>query len=385
MARAYFPCRECGTSVPVYGPNRREVDRLAIWHESQDHLCDACRRAELERENQQAAEHNAAAGLPALTGSDKQVAWAESIRARKLDTLDRARRGELSDLERIAFIGYIDLSDPAIPDLVDALRGQTSASWWIDRRDRKTELLIEELARTFPAVQDKPDTIEAELAAAALAETTVRPADEITAIVAEIRVIGQRIEIVFPEKRDDFRQLVRHELGHAWSGSAWGRVITDRSGPLADRVIEAGHRLLSAGFPIRLQDAELRARAIAGDYAPEQKRWITFITSGEQSGRLYIAWPREADDYVAAKRLPGARYHKPGVVVPATAFDAIEDFAAAHGYAISARAREALDAARTAHDAALIVEPSRVTPQAPEAPGTLPAITGEIDPDLLDD
>ncbi|MCK7579282.1 MAG: hypothetical protein MZV65_28500 [Chromatiales bacterium] len=385
MARAYFSCHECGESVAVYGSTRREADRLADWHASQEHLCAACRRAELERENQQAAEHNAAAGLPPLTGSDKQAAWAESIRARKLDTLDRARRGELSDLERISFVGTIDLSDPAVPALVDALRGQTSASWWIDRRDRKTEVLLEELARTQPPTPSKPDPIEAELAAAALAEATVRPTDEITATVAEIRLIGERIEIVFPEKREDFRQLIRYELGYAWSGTAWGRVITDRSGPLADRVIEAGHRLLSAGFPIRLQDADLRARAVAGDYAPEQKRWITGYTAGKYQGWLCLQWPKDDNIYTPAHRLPGCRYDKPNIAVPPASFDAIEDFAEAYQFAISDTARRYLDAARTAHESALIVEPARVAPSMPESPNLMPEATGEIDPDLLDD
>lgn len=384
MARAYFKCR-CGESVAVYGPNRREADRLADWHESQGHQCDACRRTELERENQQAAEHNAAAGLPPLTGTDKQTAWAEAIRARKLDILDRARRGELSDLERISFVGYLDLSDPAIPALVDALRGQTSASWWIDHRDRKTEVMLEELARTMPAVPASPDPAEIKLAAAALAESTVRPVAEITATIAEIRVIGERIEILFPEKREDFRQLVRFDLGYAWSGRAWGRVITACSGPLADRVIEVGHRLLSAGFPIRIQDADLRTRAVAGDYTPEQKRWITGYTSGKYQGWLCLQWPKDDDIYTPAHRLPGCRYDKPNIAVPASSFDAIEDFAEAYQFAISDTARRYLDAARTAHASALIVEPARVAPPMPASPNLMPEATGEIDPDLLDD
>lgn len=385
MARAYFDCHQCGASVAVHARNRRDADRLADWHTSQEHRCLDCERAAREADNRAAAQANAAAGLPPLTGTANQIAWAETLRQRTLDTLGRARRGELSRLETIAQIGDLDLSDPILPALLDALRAQTAASWWIDRRDRKTGWLLDELARSQPPVPPPSNPADTALEAAALAESTVRPPSELTATVAEIRVIGERIEIVFPEKREDFRQIVRYELGYAWSGTAWGRVIGDRAGPLADRAIEAAHRLLSAGFPIRLQDPDLRARAIAGDYAPERKRWITRLTSGEHQGKLFVAWPRDDDFYAAAKRLPGARYFPPGIAVPASSFDALDDFAEANGFHFSVAARIALDAARTAHNAALIVEPARVKPQVPEAPGTLPAITGEIDPELLDD
>lgn len=384
MAKAYFKCT-CGERIQVYGRNRKTAVWLADRHKQRGTLCHSCQAEAFARENAKAAEPNALAGLPALTGTAAQTAWAESIRSRKLESIGRALSGEPTDLERIAFFGDFDVLDPALPAVLAALRQQVSASWWIDRRDRKAAVLLEEVATAMPAQAPSTDQDEADLAAAVLTESTIRPPRETSATVAEIRVIGDRIEVVFPEKREDFRQLIRFQLGFAWSGSAWGRVIAKRAGPVADRAAEVGNRLLAAGFIIRIQDAELRRRALAADFEPERRRWILLIVDGRHRGKLSINWPREEDLFSAAKRLPGARWESPSMLVPASSYDAIEDFAEAHGFAISDAARQALDAERAAHDAALVAIPRSAPAGDSPVTGYMPEATGEIDPELLDD
>ncbi|MFE1130071.1 hypothetical protein ACFW6R_25710 [Streptomyces albidoflavus] len=85
---------ECGHEavVQLYGRSQRrewEAERLAAS------LCGSCyeeeRAREIAEENERSAEANRAAGLPALTGSPKQVAWAETIRREKLDQIDDVR------------------------------------------------------------------------------------------------------------------------------------------------------------------------------------------------------------------------------------------------------------------------------------------------------
>ena len=83
----------------MYGKNS-ERDRRAAAMGRDD--CPACRRAAADK----AATDQ---GLPQLTGSDKQIAWATDIRARALRLL------------------------PA--DRSDKLRPETSARWWIDHRN----------------------------------------------------------------------------------------------------------------------------------------------------------------------------------------------------------------------------------------------------------
>jgi fumarylacetoacetate (FAA) hydrolase family protein len=59
--------------------------------------------------------------MPALSGSEKQVRWAEEIRARVLAALDSAAQEMGATPKQLAAVR-------------DVLLGQTSAGWWIDVR-----------------------------------------------------------------------------------------------------------------------------------------------------------------------------------------------------------------------------------------------------------
>lgn len=355
--------------------------------------CAECQEELRNLANQRNAEANAAAGLPGLNGSEKQVAWAETIRHAILERITAAQSSPDSPFDACSRLHHALNEDPAATAPVLAeLRRQDRAAWWIDNRHKDLFDLLSATAESLARhpVAANPGADAGLLEAAALAEATVRPTTEQTPSVAEIRVDQDRIEVIFPEKREDFRQLIRFELGYTWStaATAWTRTIGPRQAPLADRVVEVAHRLLSAGFPVRLFDPALRDRAIAGDYQPERRQWISVLTQGDHRGQLFITWPKDADSdrlYRLARALPGAHWVNPGMAVPASRYDALLDFAEAQGFALTDAARVALDAARLAHDRALIATPAVVTHDTPDAPGSRPAATGAIDPALLDD
>ena len=56
----------------------------------------------LECQNKQAAEENAEEGLPALEGSDKQVAWAETIRARFLRRIEEYKKTFIEEQKELS-------------------------------------------------------------------------------------------------------------------------------------------------------------------------------------------------------------------------------------------------------------------------------------------
>lgn len=83
---------------------------------------------------------NTTAGLPKLTGSDKQIAWAETIRADKLKRAISLRDAATKQLnhpeEKYRAAGKVAL------DTLSEWEGQTSASWWIDNRSAFLESAI---------------------------------------------------------------------------------------------------------------------------------------------------------------------------------------------------------------------------------------------------
>lgn len=100
------------------------------------------RGAELARRESaraEAAKSAEAEGLPELTGSDKQVAWALTIRAELLARIDRA-------------IGINRANEPAdakvtLDEMRAAIVGRADAGWWIDRRKADAVTIMREVGR----------------------------------------------------------------------------------------------------------------------------------------------------------------------------------------------------------------------------------------------
>lgn len=383
MAMAqYTVTHKCGHEVVhrLYGPSRQREWRLKKLAEE---LCPACEEAERAKRNAEAAARNREMGLPPLTGTEKQVAWAESIRARIMKELDDELAAGLAAGEQITEEGQM---------LIDTLMAQTEARWWIDARHFSIRSLMELLAEQIRYGVVKPVRREDDKAALeAKAEATIRPEQPKTETVAEIRITPDgKIEVEFPEMNEAFRKLIRFELGYTWTGSVWRR-IAGLFGTAQDRAVETGHRLLAAGFPIRIYDQQLRQRILDGDFEPEPKRTIIKLTSGKHAGWFAISWPRSEDYYRAASRLPGAKWDKPYVVVPPEQFEAVVGFAETYDFALSPGAKELVEAARAAKEAELVAPP--MEPKKP-AKGRKPSRVPEplevpdevtIDDDLRDD
>ena len=78
------------------------------------------------------ADVNRRNGLPALQGSEKQIAWAESIRRKHL---------------KAASVYATSIGDSRVVDAVITCSGWTQAAHWIARRDASTESLLQEAMR----------------------------------------------------------------------------------------------------------------------------------------------------------------------------------------------------------------------------------------------
>ena len=338
---SYTVIRSCGHEEVVYlFGNTKERERR-LEHSEPFKLCRSCAEKELiaqrERENQEAAEAAKQMQLPPLTGSTKQVPWSETLRQKMLADIDKINHKYLKADNR---------NNPKLLLAIDFIRSKTEARWWIDHRDLSDYELMELVAAEYEEAKVASIQPPEEVITESLAEATVRPENPITETVAEITAKKDSIEISFPEKRDDFRTLMRKTLKMEWDGK-WKRELSPWNGTPEDRAAEAGHRLLSKGYIIRIFDEKIRMKAIAGEYERECSNWILALVEGKHKGWLSIRWNKNNDDYYkVARRLPGSQYRKPTVIVRPEHYEEVLDFAQMYGFKFGEKALALIENAK---------------------------------------
>ena len=136
-----FSCGHSETQQ-FYGKHADRVSRLE-WLERG--VCRECFRVEQIKkraeESTAAAEQAKNNGLPPLVGSDKQIAWAETIRKNALDSESNAVISTEKYEEEYAKLTAEEQKNQAtkiFESMLSArnrLETETAARWWIDNRD----------------------------------------------------------------------------------------------------------------------------------------------------------------------------------------------------------------------------------------------------------
>ena len=127
----------------IYGTNSHgERDRKQAWLATC--LCDDCykaqQQAERDAKNAESAKANTEAHLPTLTGTPKQIAWAETIRAEKIKKLNEI----LASIEALKAKRALSEIEEKVQAFAIAYKNEDSAARWIDLRDRSVESLLNE-------------------------------------------------------------------------------------------------------------------------------------------------------------------------------------------------------------------------------------------------
>jgi len=435
MAWYSVTCPTCGGErrEQLYGPHKSR--EYALDHG--DWTCESCKTQKRQADNKAAAQANTDAGLPLLEGSEKQIAWAETIRKSTIEQIGKLLKGNLPgtpwspDTEKNRLIDlarlvddpknlsvrwrrsadvlvqqlggrerlqqYIDHWDEVVERAAQSIRQQTSASWWIDHRNAScADLLAEALKKTCPpdeqVEQDAQKAEQASLEIAAQAEATLRPPDAKTKNVAEIRITDDQVLVEFPERRDDLYELLRRKTGYTWVGSErhYARTIEYTSGPIVDRAAEIGHKILALGIPVRIYDREIRSKAAEGDWMPESTRWIVARRDEQYGGWLGLRWSRKDDFYKQARRLRGSKWDNPHVVVPPEEWDEVLDFAERYDFRLTPPAEKIVAQAQSVKEQSLVVDVNAVEEEAPIKPSIKPTkldipMAVDVDEDLKDD
>lgn len=352
----YYGTYVCGHEgrVNIIGPVKHrqwKADR------SFEEMCPDCYEKYLEEKrnkaNKESAEKAKEMELPMLEGTEKQIAWANTIRQNIIEKFEKLNEEEWKhgkviecDLKKINFEDV-----PKIQDYI--LRNRYKASYWIDNRNRFFGMIITE---SKEALKTEDEIIEEKQALNIKSESTIFPENAITNVVAEITISTDKVTVIF-EKNDKFRQIVKN-LRYSWNG-AWERKINQTTGDAADRAAELGNKLLNAGFPICILDEGIRRNAINGEYELECNRWILLRTKGEYEGRIVIKWYDKSDLYDKARKLPGSKWDS-GVVVRVEHYKEIEDFASLYEFKFTSAALEAIEKYKEQLNKTKVIKPNKV-------------------------
>lgn len=380
--RGTFSCGHEG-SVYVFTKNIPSSQREWIVERKFEGLCPECQAAQKQKEieelNQKSMEESKELQYPELSGTPRQVAWANTLRIKYIELFTRRmnRYAELSKNEEVL----------RIHDIMEYMvKTKLNASWYIDYRysmDSFREMekvwaeLEEEMKKEEENLFDPMDDIAKEL--------TVSP-DEIK-YPGIVKITGDESVVkVSYEKNDELISVVR-ELKFRWDGSAWKRYLDESTGLFVDRASELGNILLSKGFSVYVSDPDALGKAVSGDYVPEHKRWIK---GNKKKNLLYITWS-EDDDMDMQKNIEklSSKNHEPGYIsLPVSHYNEVLDLADIYNFRFTRTASELINTYREQYESLPKVFVTTQKTKEPVAVDKLKKILESSDTiidDLLDD
>ena len=304
----YYGTFSCGHEgrVNIIGKTS-ERQRKADWYFS-NNVCEECRQKAFEKEKEEAAQKAKDFDFPVLSGTEKQVEWANAI--------------------RVSFYEHFESKSIPVDNII---LKESSARFWIDNRD---DILKESFVKRYNTKEEKKE-IDRQL----VDIDTVRPSEIKHDGTIEIIKKENEIHLLY-ERNESFIKLVK-DYKYQWNGSTWYREINEMTGSYEDRAAEIGHVLLMNGFCISIHNESIKEKAIHGKYEKEQTRWID---SKSDSSLLTIRWNGWNDDlYTKAKKIKGSTWESPSIVADVSHWRTIEEFAFENGFWFTKAAQEKIE------------------------------------------
>lgn len=337
--RVECTCCECGKSFTASKilASRDQANNWEAWAKSNIIQCDDChtkeREAQKAAENAKAAEAAQEFELPELTGTEKQIAWANTIRVRFFEEYckvqERMKKFTAEQMEKCK--SEIEKLDRVAEYLFSS---KTTASFWIDQRDTTLPTLIKNFDSEAIKAEEKVDLQPV------IADYAVKPENVVTDAIAEVKYISDMMTVSFPSKNNALIKVCK-DAHMKWNSNSllWERKLSEITGTI-DRVVEIGHKLLKVGIPVAIADESIREKAVSGEYKDECLLWVM----NGPDDKLRISW-NNGDWYEKSKRITGAKWssEKRNMMVPVSSFKEIRDFSECNNFGITTLAKEKMD------------------------------------------
>lgn len=339
----YCGTYSCGHNgrVDVVGPYKDREWKIDRHFEG---ICPECyekkRKEDRKRENREAAEKSSEMGLPELLGSEKQVAWANTIRIKFAVKFERSinRFKKIPDGSEIMVMyrnSILHSNKNEILNAIDfCLKSKKQSRFWIEKREEDIQEILAEIIKEMRK-NDIPEEVREELEEGRVKLTVVPEKENLKSGVVEIEYKENILSAKYI-KDQDFMEIVK-SLNYKWNGAAWYKKITEYTGTADNRAAELGNKLLSFGFTVKFPNKESKEKAISSDFEIENDRWIKY---NSELKKLSIMWNgRNNTLYESAKKLPGAKWGNGCMRVKIEFYKEVEDFADTMGFSISSKAR----------------------------------------------
>lgn len=257
LANGYYKCAGCGDSIRIsVNKNRRDTDRYCEWLESKGKKCPSCVTKDKDAANAAAADWAREIGLVPLQGSEKQVAWAESIRQQIYQSAHEWLDANNSHPD-------FDLNMAAS----DALFGETLASAWIDMRDADIKAIMPKYHQPLSDIQ----LMNADLARG---EATVLPSNHCGKLMTEVAFDVTYCEVLAADGDYTLCTALK-QLGFSNTGNKFLRKMFDTEDTVSVAAFVI-NKILMMGYPVVCYHEEARGMAISGNFQALNTRWVSF-------------------------------------------------------------------------------------------------------------
>lgn len=348
----YYGTYSCGHEgrINVIGPGK---DRQWRIDREFSELCPECYKEEQAEKraaaNAAAAEKSAEMELPELTGSKKQVAWANTLRIDFIERINSMLEVNEKNGKKSILFWSVDgkaarVKNETFEDILYyAMQNKTDAKFWIDNRNNAPSETLYKVMQEYNDEKnsDIPEEVKDEIEEEKRNATVVPECEEKKSGVVIIEINPENSALSTKYVKDfDFIEIVK-KLGYKWDGLTWRKLLTEYTVNANDRAAELGNKLLLSGFTVQFPNAESKNKAISGEFESENDRWVKFDA---ELGKLAICWKKKSDTlYNAAKKLTGARWKGGAMMVNVEFYQEVIDFAETMGFSISNKAQEEIE------------------------------------------
>ena len=252
-------------------------------------ICEECKNKEREENNKKALEISKKYEFPGLNGTEKQIAWANTIR-----------------------LDFYQLCNNHKVIMDDIINNELEAKFWIDNRNYFNLDFVEKYHQKENRKQNEKVLISSD---------AIKPNEVKYDGIVEIVKNGNRI-ILHYEKNQDFIDIVKSKK-YKWN-DCWYRELTETTGEFSDRAAEIGNCLLKNGFSICIHDLEITKKTINGEFKVEHTKWIYSVSD---TNLLSIRWNSKNDELYNKVKKIGAKWDGSSMKIDVSHYKKVKKFA----------------------------------------------------------